>query len=377
MPAYEVTMSLIDAFMPDYSLREIHRVAVATPPARAYQVLRSIDMYRLSFVKHLFKLRTLPDRVWGKLRSEPIILPTTSCIDDITKTTSGFMILGEDPGCEVVVGAVGKFWQPVIRYAHVSSAGFAKFSDPGFGKVAWSLRVDPHASGGSWISLDLRVNATDAVSLARFKRYWLLIGRFSQAIRRSLLKTVTTDLGPALPDDWRPLPGDEILSANKVQKTHAVVLEASPHHVWPWLIQMGAERGGWYSFDSLDNGGRPSATHIIAGLQHLSVGDIIPALPKSKEGFAVLRIEPERELILGSSSLLPGSPKDSSGWGTTWAFVLEPIGSDATHLVVRVRANYDPSFKMTLLTPLIGIVHEIMERRQLYNLRRRTQGATV
>ena len=99
------------------------------------------------------------------------------------------------------------------------------------------------------------------------------------------------ELGDVPADSTRPLPGDKLLPNARVHKTHATTIEAAVDHVWPWLLQMGARRAGWYSFDFLDNGGVPSADHIIPELQSLSVGDIIPALPKSSGGFAVLSLD--------------------------------------------------------------------------------------
>jgi hypothetical protein len=118
----------------------------------------------------------------------------------------------------------------------------------------------------------------------------------------------------------------------------------------------------------------PSAERIVPELQRLSVGDIIPALPKSPNGFAVLRLEPERTLVLGDPSLLPdGARPGGPPWRTTWAFVLEPIGGTATRLIVRARADYAPGWTMTLVRTLMALAHEVMERRQLHNLRRRAE----
>jgi hypothetical protein len=142
---------------------------------------------------------------------------------------------------------------------------------------------------------------------------------------------------------------------------------------------MGCRRAGWYSFDWLDNDGVPSADRIIPELQNLVVGDILPATPDKPDGFAVLRIEPERALVIGAPSLLPGGsdPPEAPPWRTTWAFVLEPIGEEATRLVVRVRADYQPGPMMALVAPFMRALHEVMERQQLRNLRRRAEAAAA
>jgi len=366
-------MSLINRFMPDYSLRQVDRVPVEVEPDHAYRIVRGIDIQRLAFVRALFRLRTLPDRLQATFRHGSVPPVASSRIEDITRTGSGFVLLGEEPGREVVVGSAGKFWQPTINFASVTAETFSSFSDPGFGKLAWCLRVDPRAGGGSWVGVEVRVAATDAASLARFRRYWWLIGRFSHAIRRGLLHTLVRELGAA-DEEGRPVPGDPILPERRFQKTHAVIIESPPSRVWPWLVQMGCRRAGWYSYDWADNGGIPSAEGIVPELQQLSVGDILPARPEGPGGFAVLQLEESRCLVLGSPSLEDGG--DGSGeprWRTTWAFLLEPIGDEATQLTVRVRADYEPGPKMALMLPAVAMAHELMERRQLHNLRRRAE----
>lgn len=85
----------------------------------------------------------------------------------------------------------------------------------------------------------------------------------------------------------RELPGDKVVIAPTFDATRAVTVEASPEAVWPWIAQLGFGRAGWYSYDLLDNLGRPSADRIIACLQEVQVGDIVPMGP----GGAGLRIK--------------------------------------------------------------------------------------
>jgi hypothetical protein len=321
----------------------------------------------------LFGLRKLPERAPGILRPSQPSGSRSARIEDITRPGSGFILLAEDPGREVVVGSVGKFWQPTIDFAQVTPKSFTAFSEPGYGKLAWCLRVDPRQGGSAWVTIELRVGATDAGSLARFRSYWRLIGRFSRAIRHAVLRVLVDDLG-AFDPEIGSVPGDNILPDRKFQRTHATVIEAPPDRVWPWLVQMGCRRAGWYSFDWLDNGRVPSAEQIVPELQTLSVGDTLPARPVGEDGFRVLQLEPARALVLGSPSPAPGgSVTGSTGWRTTWAFLLEPIGDEATQLTVRVRADFEPGLRMGLLAPVIAAAHEVMERRQLRNLRRRAE----
>jgi hypothetical protein len=372
-------MPHIDGFMPAWKLRQIDRVAVAATPAEAWAAVRAVDLYRLDFVRWLFELRTIPERLVARLHGERLATARVSQIEDFTGPGAGFQILAEEPGVEVVVGAIGKFWRPAIEFAAVAPADFAAFAEPRFGKLAWCLRVDPRAGGGSWITIDLRVDGTDETARVRFERYWHLIGPFSHLIRRGMLRMFVRDLGAAMPDDDRALPGDELLARPRAAATDAIDIEAPVAQVWPWLVQMGCRRGGWYSYDALDNGGIPSAWRIIPELQGLAVGDLVPATPGDSGGFAVLRIDAPRTLVLGSPALAPGRPHPQQfgmlgqDYLATWAFVVEPIGPAATHLVVRVRGEHDPGVRAKVMSGALLAVHGAMEHAQLVNLKHRAE----
>jgi pimeloyl-ACP methyl ester carboxylesterase len=170
------------------------------------------------------------------------------------------------------------------------------------------------------------------------------------------------------------LPGDDLLPVPRAEVTHQVDIQAPPEKVWPWLVQMGRRRGGWYSWDLLDNGGRQSADRIVPELQSIAVGDVLPIKAKGPEGFTVLVVDRPRALVVGDASLLPGrGTSDTPAARATWAFVLEPVGTAGTRLRVRVRAEYEPSLLASLLRPLLGALHEVMERKQLRTLKQRVE----
>ncbi len=170
------------------------------------------------------------------------------------------------------------------------------------------------------------------------------------------------------------LPGDDLLPEACAQATHEIDIDATPAEVWPWLVQMGCRRGGWYSWDLLDNGRVRSANRIIPELQKIAVGDILPLTPKGTEGVAVALLEPPRALVLADPSLLPGAPQPRAGAPrATWAFSLEPVGDAGTHLVVRVRAEFTPSLLAAVVAVAVRILHDIMERKQLRTLKQRVE----
>ncbi|HMF98764.1 MAG TPA: alpha/beta hydrolase [Vicinamibacterales bacterium] len=171
----------------------------------------------------------------------------------------------------------------------------------------------------------------------------------------------------------RGLPGDERITRAIDTLTHGVTIRRAAHDIWPWLVQMGAgSRAGWYSYDWLDNGRRPSATRIVPDLQQPSIATIFPALPGVTEGFVVLAIEPERVLTLGW-------PAPNGTLDVTWTFVLEEVSPGVTRLLVRVRGGEGYRFHglplwLTKLT--IRLVHFVMQRKQLLGIARRAEVTT-
>ena len=171
----------------------------------------------------------------------------------------------------------------------------------------------------------------------------------------------------------RPFPGDDLLHPCATSLTHAITIRRPRSEVWPWLLQMGAGRAGWYSYDRIDNGGVRSADALIPALQGVRVGSIMPWLPGAADGLTVISIEPERCLILAAVS-----PEDGHLL-TTWAFVLEESASGVTRLIVRARAGsgYRPPFGLPAWTArtLVTWGHGIMQRRQLRGIASRAEGS--
>jgi Outer membrane protein beta-barrel domain len=179
----------------------------------------------------------------------------------------------------------------------------------------------------------------------------------------------------AQPDEQRrTLPGDELM-ADAQSLTHAVTIERPRSDVWPWLVQMGSGRAGWYSYDRIDNGGAASLDRIDPELQELALGDVFPAMPGVSEGFVVLGFHAGHYLILGWPSSAGQPPT------TTWAFVLESPTPGRTRLIVRARADerYRPPFGLPRWTTktLVPLGHAIMQRKQLLGIARRAEAAPV
>jgi hypothetical protein len=117
----------------------------------------------------------------------------------------------------------------------------------------------------------------------------LSAGAYALVIRPRLLRWGASD-----EEVRQPYPGAELVPGGRRGATMGVTIDAPPSRVWPWLVQMGGDRAGWYSWDRLDNGGVPSAERIRPEWQTLSVGDRLASTPSGGAWFEVAALEPER-----------------------------------------------------------------------------------
>lgn len=175
------------------------------------------------------------------------------------------------------------------------------------------------------------------------------------------------------------LPGDELIPEVQTCSTHAITIHAPMDDVWPWLIQMGCNRGGYYSYDWLDNGDSPSASSIVDDYQWTRVGDILPSRPGSNYGFEVLRLEPPRVMLLGAylragdiANLPWNAPSPPAYIRSTWGFVLRDVPR-GTRLIVRTRGIVHPWWFRVLTNMFFMPAYVVMQRKQLLNLRDRVE----
>lgn len=180
-----------------------------------------------------------------------------------------------------------------------------------------------------------------------------------------------------------PLPGDELVPTPRLQSTRAVSIAAPPAVVWPWLVQLGAGRGGMYSYDALENAaglGMHSAERILPEFQHLAVGDTIPLSPGG--GIPVRRLEPSSVLALGGTmdprtGRITGAGDGARAAGPRlevgWTFVLQPLGARSTRLLSRTRYDYAPLPLGVALRVVLEPLQFLMERRMLRGIRSRVE----
>ena len=180
----------------------------------------------------------------------------------------------------------------------------------------------------------------------------------------------------------RPFPGEELIPGGTRAATMAITIEAPPDEVWPWLVQMGWDRAGWYSWDRLDNGGRRSAHELHPEWQDLSVGDRLSAWSPGGpvQAWEVAALEPARFLGLRGLSDLrgrvldPGQPRPPTYTEGLWGFLLEELPGGRTRLIVGGYQTLCPRWLEGFVNFWIyPLMHWPMQVRQFANIKRNAE----
>ena len=177
------------------------------------------------------------------------------------------------------------------------------------------------------------------------------------------------------------LPGESVVAIPRYQSRRAIPINAPVEEVWGWLVQIGQGRGGFYSYDWLENLfglNIHSTDQILPELQHLGVGDFIAAEPNQVAGWRVTALDPPRSLVLTVSIEDAGLPDDSrldsEAFSGVWIFQLNPIDNSSCRLLVDFRADFGPGpLSAALSALLLEPVHFIMERKMLIGIKKRAE----
>jgi hypothetical protein len=163
------------------------------------------------------------------------------------------------------------------------------------------------------------------------------------------------------------LPGDEFVPDPYTSTTRAVTIAAAPEAIYPWLVQMGADRGGLYSYTLLERAifcPMVNADRIHPEWQDLQVGDPVKMCPKEfgPPPYIVAAIQPDQALVLGHTN-------PDGSWAESWQFVIVPQADGTSRLIVRSRTSLSDWF-WDVIHP--GIF--IMERGMMLGIKARAEG---
>jgi hypothetical protein len=191
---------------------------------------------------------------------------------------------------------------------------------------------------------------------------WVAVAGAGLAAYARLVRPWALRWGATKEEAARPLPGDEVVAKADFVATRAITIDAPPNQVWPWLVQIGSGRAGWYTYDRIDNAGVPSATEIIPELQRLAVGDLIPMVAGTDIGLRVKELEPERRMLWW----------DEQGQ-YSWEWLLEPIDQQTTRLIQRLRVTRHPWTRRMLYELVAANGDVVMQRKLLRGIKQRAE----
>lgn len=161
------------------------------------------------------------------------------------------------------------------------------------------------------------------------------------------------------------MPGDDLVPRPTFDATRAITIAARPDEVWPWLVQAGTGRAGWYSYDLVDNLGRRSADRIIPELQDLAPGGIIPMTPSGRLGLRVHSLDAPRSMVWGSAG------------ETTWSWLLTEAREGSTRLVTRFRSRSVAGIPTALFVMPLELGDSVMMRKMLLTLKGRAESVAA
>ena len=179
--------TLLDTFMPNYEIRERHEIRVTAPAAATLAVARELALLDLPLVRAIVRGREVMLGATADRQARPRGL--------IAETRSiGWGVLADVPDREIVMGAFTRPWDANVVFRPLPPADFASFHEPGYVKIAWTLRVDAIDDDHAMFSTETRAIATDPMARAKFRTYWSLVSPGIILIRFAALRALRTDV---------------------------------------------------------------------------------------------------------------------------------------------------------------------------------------
>ncbi len=177
-----VSGSRLDGFMPTYDVHEVHSTRVRAHPMGIHRALLEVTSNEVWLFRTLMAVRELGAR--GADGSRPLLEAAQA---------RGFAILADEPGREIVLGVIGRFWR--LRQRSIrrigSPAEFTAFAEPGFARAAMNFLIEPtDGAGACRVTTETRITATDARARRAFRAYWTVVHPGSAFIRRMWLRAL-------------------------------------------------------------------------------------------------------------------------------------------------------------------------------------------
>lgn len=215
------------------------------------------------------------------------------------------------------------------------------------------------------------------------RRWWFvgaLLGVVGVAVYRRVVRPWHLTWGATDEETAAPLVGDDLVAEPARQCTRGITIDAPPDAVWPWVVQIGADRGGFYSYDWLENLfglGIHSADRVVSEWQHREVGDLVYADASGSGGWYVMEVRPNEVLVLKVADVASGHPvrhDEPPWWEFAWTFALQEAPTGRTRLLVRERVSFGKNVMRLAMAP-VGVVSFVMTRRTMLGIKERAEGA--
>lgn len=196
---------LIDEQLPVWERRLLMARSVEAPAATTFEAIRQVDFFDSPVIALPNRARTTFDRLIrshdpGTDERPP---PKRFGFDELLEEDGGFHLLAEEPGRELVLGFVGRWWEKGYGRVEWTAAEFRDFDLPGYAVGAWGFTVLPYGAAASVLVTDVRVRCTDEEARRMFRRYWTVVGSFVTAMGRPVLKLVRTEAEKGVPSQTR------------------------------------------------------------------------------------------------------------------------------------------------------------------------------
>lgn len=183
-------------------------------------------------------------------------------------------------------------------------------------------------------------------------------------------------------------PGDSFVPNPQLEYTRAITIRASASQIWPWLMQIGYQRGGLYSYDGLENlvgCDLHSADSLLVDVLPFKVGDLMQMGPDGYPAMYVLAVQPDKYLLLGNGTDIEGpehipqidlaSPFPENGQRTYWLFYLDEKADGSTRLIVRSRNQYPDQLAQNLIWRITEAFNFVMEKAMLQGIKMRVESS--